>query len=222
MNRLDDPVIIEPDDPAIASVIWMHGLGTDGHDMEALVEALALHHDLPIRFVLPHAPLRAVTINNGEEMRAWYDFIPHAEHSGTEDLMTSSKHIEQLLNQQIEAGIPSERILLAGFSQGGVLALYTGVRFPQRLAGIMAISAYLHDVVSTEAQAHDANLAIPIMLAHGTMDPMISVMRAATSRENLVRLGYDVSWHDYAIGHEVCMEEIQDIAAFLYRLFGSK
>lgn len=225
MNTLaehPEHIVIEPNDTADACVIMMHGLGTDGHDMNALVDELDLHHDMAIRFILPHAPMRQVTINNGEEMRAWFDFIPHSEQSGTSDLEDSSLKIASLMEEQIRSGLPSERILLAGFSQGGVLALHTGLRFQRRLAGVLAMSAYLHDVVATELELNDANLAIPVMMAHGTQDPMIPIMRAATSRENLIRLGYDVRWHDYPMGHQVCIEELQDIAAFFYECFGNK
>jgi len=219
-TSMPPPISIEPVIQPEACVILMHGLGTDGHDMEGLVQALEMPESAAIRFVLPHAPLRPVTINGGQEMRAWFDFIPHDEQSGTQDLMTASQAIETIIHEQMHTGIPSEKILLAGFSQGGVLALYTGLRFPHRLAGILSLSAYLHDFTATEAERHDANLALPIMLAHGTMDPMVPVMRGATTRENLIRLGYDVRWFDYPIGHQVCTEELQDIVAFLRATLG--
>lgn len=221
MSKLIEHITIEPSAPARASVIWLHGLGADGHDLEPLIHELSLPENPAIRFILPHAPIRPVTINGGAEMRAWYDFIPHSEHSGTEDIKASSVQIQALLEQEINLGIPSEHILLAGFSQGGVVALYTGLRYAHRLAGILAISTYLHDVGNTEKEREDANLALPIMMAHGTMDPLIPIMRAATSRENLIRLGYDVRWFDYPIGHQVCAEEIREISAFLQETLGS-
>ncbi|MGB1686655.1 MAG: alpha/beta hydrolase [Pseudomonadales bacterium] len=205
---------IEPATDARATVIWLHGLGADGHDFEPIVPELQLPADAGVRFIFPHAPVRPITINDGAEMRAWYDFIPHSETAGTDDIEESAAQVKQFIEREIERGIPSHQILLAGFSQGGVIALHTGTRFDKRLAGILAISTYLHDFAGTQTEMHDANLAIPIMLAHGTQDPMIPIMRAATSRENLARLGYDVRWYDYPMGHQVCMEEINEISAF--------
>lgn len=214
MSELLEHIEIEPDQEACASVIWLHGLGADGHDFEPIVPALKLPDALPIRFIFPHAPVRPVTINGGQEMRAWYDFVPHSEHSGNDDIAESARAIEALLDREQDRGIPSQKIVLAGFSQGGVIALYTGLRYKHRLAGIVALSTYLHDYAATERERCDENLAIPILMAHGTNDPMIPVMRAATSRENLVRLGYDVRWLDYPMGHEVCLEEVEEISAF--------
>ena len=168
-----------------------------------------------MRFIFPHAPEREITINNGMEMRAWYDFVPHSETSGSDDIATSSQLVREFIDNEIERGIPPHKILLAGFSQGGVMALYTGLRLPFRIAGIVALSTYLHDFSATEAEMDDANLALPILMAHGTYDPMIPIMRAATSRENLIRLGYDVRWFDYPMEHAVCMEEIEEIARFM-------
>lgn len=197
-----------------ASVIWLHGLGADGHDFEPVVPALKLPEDHGIKFIFPHAPVRPVSINDGEEMRAWYDFVPHSE-SGSDDIVESNDHVRAFVDHELSLGIPSERIILAGFSQGGVMSLYTGLRFPQRLAGIIALSTYLHDASATEAERHDANLALPIFMAHGTQDPMIPIMQAATSRENLIRMGYDVRWIDYPMGHQVCIEEVEEISTFM-------
>ncbi len=218
MDDLLEHIEIEPETSARSTVIWLHGLGADGHDFEAIVPELHLPEDSTIRFIFPHAPIRSVTINNGEEMRAWYDFIPHSETAGTDDILTSASQIGQFIEREIDRGIPSEQILLAGFSQGGVIALHTATRFPERLAGILAISTYLHDFRGTETEMTDANLAIPVMMAHGTGDPMIPIMRAATSRENLTRLGYDVRWFDYPMGHQVCLEEVEEIARFFAEL----
>lgn len=217
-NRLDH-IELEPPQTATATVIWLHGLGADGHDFEPIVPELHLPNDHSIRFIFPHAPIRPVTINNGEEMRAWYDFAPHSEHAGSDDIAESAKQIEAFIQYEIERGIPAQRILLAGFSQGGVIALHTALRHPERLCGVLALSTYLHDFSGTEAERHDANLAIPIMMVHGTMDPIIPIMRAATSRENLIRLGYDVRWFDYPMGHQVCLEEVEEIARFFAEVF---
>ena len=213
--ELLEHIEINPSVEARSTVIWLHGLGADGHDFEPIVPELNLPEGSSIRFIFPHAPVRSVTINDGAEMRAWYDFMPHSETAGTEDIAESTGQLEQFIKREVERGISSQNILLAGFSQGGVIALNTGTRFNKRLAGILALSTYLHDFAGTQAEMNDANLAIPIMMAHGTQDPMIPIMRAATSRENLIRLGYDVRWFDYPIGHHVCLEEIQEIAAFL-------
>lgn len=205
---------IEPAGEATASVIWLHGLGADGHDFEPVVPELQLPADHGIRFIFPHAPIRPITINGGVEMRAWYDFVPHSESESYGDIDASAAEIRKFIDNEIERGIPTERIVLAGFSQGGVIALHTGLRLPKRLAGIVALSTYLYDADKTGDERHDANLAIPILMVHGTYDPMIPVMRAATSRENLIRLGYDVRWQTYPMEHQVCLEEIEEISAF--------
>ena len=212
--ELLEHIEINPTEEAQSTIIWLHGMGADGHDFEGIVPELNLPEDSTIRFVFPHAPFRSMTINDGTEMRAWYDFTPHSETSGATDIEKSTRQLEQFIEREIDRGISSENILLAGFSQGGVIALNTGTRFNKRLAGILAISTYLHDFKATQAEINDANLAIPIMMAHGTQDAMIPIMRAATSRENLIRLGYDVRWFDYPMGHHVCLEEIKEIAAF--------
>ena len=218
MAELLDHVELESDQTATASIIWLHGLGADGHDFEAIVPELKLPSSMQIRFLFPHAPVRPISINNGEEMRAWFDFIPHSETSGSEEITISASQIGVFIEREMERGIDSERILLAGFSQGGVIALQTALRYPQRLAGVLALSTFLFDYTSTENEQTDANLAIPIMMAHGTMDPMIPIMRAATSRENLIRLGYDVRWYDYPMGHQVCVPEIEEISRFFQEL----
>jgi len=218
MTDLLDHIELEPDSPAIASVIWLHGLGADGHDFEPIVPELKLPDSLPIRFIFPHAPIRPVTINGGEEMRAWYDFVPHSETAGADDIADSTAQVNAFVAREMERGISSSKIVLAGFSQGGVIALQAALRFEHRLAGVLALSTYLNDYSATEAQRTDANLAIPIMMAHGTQDPMIPIMRAATSRENLIRLGYDVRWFDYPMGHQVCLEEIEEVSRFFQEI----
>ena len=220
MNGLLDHIEIEPDAEANACVILLHGLGADGHDFEPVIDEIHLPGSLNVRFILPHAPERAITINDGAEMRAWYDFIPHSEYSGNDDIIESATEVRRFIHREIERGIPASRIVLAGFSQGGVVALQTGLRFEERIAGIVALSTYLHDVASVEEERTDANLAIPIMLAHGTHDGLVPIMRAATARENLTRLGYDVRWFDYPMEHQVCLEEVEEIAQFLTETLG--
>jgi phospholipase/carboxylesterase len=214
MHKLLEHIEIEPTTPAAATVIWLHGLGADGHDFEPIVPELHLPASMAIRFIFPHALSRSVSINNGAEMRAWYDFVPHAESGANDDINASAAQIGDFITRELERGIPSEKILLAGFSQGGVIALHTALRFPQRLAGVVALSTYLHDYSRTEQERTDANLGIPIFMVHGTQDPMIPIMQAATSRENLKRLGYDVRWRDYPMGHQVCLEEVEEISHF--------
>jgi phospholipase/carboxylesterase len=200
-----------------AAVIWLHGLGADGSDFEAIVPELRLPTDLALRFVFPHAPERAVTINSGMQMRAWYDVDPSSPLSGGDEIRESAQAVAQLLDEQRDQGIACDRIILAGFSQGGVVALHLGLRHPQRLAGIMGLSTYLHDPERLTEELDLANIDTPILLAHGLMDPMIPITRAITSREALIALNYRVEWHEYSMGHQVCMEEIQDISSWLTR-----
>lgn len=198
-----------------AAVIWLHGLGADGHDFEPIVPELELPAAPAVRFVFPHAPIRAVTINGGAKMRAWYDIDPRAPLAGDEDIRSSAASIEALIDEQVARGIPTKRIVLAGFSQGGVIALQLGLRYREPLAGIMALSTYLHDPEHVVDRISLDNAGIPIFMAHGLMDPMIPITRAITSRETLRALDYPIEWHEYAMGHSVCLEEIKDISRWL-------
>jgi phospholipase/carboxylesterase len=198
-----------------AAVIWLHGLGADGHDFEPIVPELELPATPAVRFVFPHAPIRAVTINGGAKMRAWYDIDPRAPLAGDEDIRSSAASIEELIDEQVARGIPTKRIVLAGFSQGGVIALQLGLRYREPLAGIMALSTYLHDPEHVVDRISLDNAGIPIFMAHGLMDPMIPITRAITSRETLRALDYPIEWHEYAMGHSVCLEEIKDISRWL-------
>lgn len=203
---------------AAGTVIWLHGLGADGHDFEPVAAMLSLAN--PVRFVFPHAPTRAVTINAGMEMRAWYDVDPRAPLSGTADIETSASQVEELVKAEEARGIPRDRVVLAGFSQGGVIALHLGLRSTDRFAGIMALSTYVHDHEHVGEEVSFASIDVPIFMAHGQMDPMIPIARAITSRESLASLGYDVDWRVYGMGHQVCPEEIADISAWLNARFG--
>ena len=203
---------------AAGTVIWLHGLGADGHDFEPVAAMLDLA--TPVRFVFPHAPTRAVTINGGMEMRAWYDVDPRAPLSGTADIVTSAGQVEELVKAEEARGTPRDRVVLAGFSQGGVIALHLGLRSPDRFAGIMALSTYVHDHEHVGEEVSFASIDVPILMAHGQMDPMIPIARAITSRETLTSLGYDVDWRAYGMGHQVCPEEIADISAWLDARFG--
>jgi phospholipase/carboxylesterase len=211
-------VVIEPVPPARASVIWLHGLGADGHDFESLIPHLGLPPAAGIRFIFPHAPHRPVTINGGMRMRAWYDISgavpPREDDAG---IRASEQAVRSLIEREITAGIAPERILLAGFSQGGAIALHTGLRYPRRLAGILALSTYLPLADTLARETDPANRQLPILMAHGTEDGIIPLPRALQSRDLLTRLGYAVEWHSYPMGHSVCTEEIADIAAWLLR-----
>jgi phospholipase/carboxylesterase len=200
-----------------ASIIWMHGLGADGHDFVDIVPQLSLPARPGVRFVFPHAPMRPVTINGGYVMRAWYDI---REDGGTrrEDpagVRASQKSIEALLEREKARGVPARSIVLAGFSQGGAMALHTALRYGERLAGIMALSCSLPLADTLGAEASPANRDVPIFMAHGTHDPMIPMARAMRAREVLSGLGYRLEWHEYAMPHSVCLEEVRDISAWL-------
>ncbi|HEV8551980.1 MAG TPA: alpha/beta hydrolase [Casimicrobiaceae bacterium] len=203
-----------------ASVIWLHGLGADGNDFVPIVPELRLPESLRVRFVFPHAPVLAVTINNGMRMRAWYD-ISAADLTNRADLAgvrQSQAQLETLIERENARGMPCDCIVLAGFSQGGAIALYTGLRHAERLAGIMALSTYLiaPDKLATEASA--ANRGVPIFMAHGIADPVVRFQWAEASKRMLEAAGYAVEWHTYRMEHSVCLEEIQAIGAWLTKV----
>ena len=204
---------LQPDGDCAATVIWLHGLGADGHDFEPIVPMLDL--GVAVRFVFPHAPVRPVTINGGMEMRAWYDIDPRQPLAGTADIRASADAVEDLVRDEEARGVPRSRIALAGFSQGGVIALHLALRSEARFAGVMALSTYVHDHEHLADEISFASIDTPVFMAHGQMDPMIPIARAITSREALTGLGYDVEWHEYGMGHEVCPQEIADIATWL-------
>ena len=215
-----DCITLEPNSPATACVIWMHGLGADGNDFVPIVPELNLPTGHGVRFVFPNAPTMPVTINGGYVMRAWYDIVSaeldkRADEGG---VRSSQALIEELIADQRSKGIAADRILLAGFSQGGVIALQTGLRHPDKLAGIMALSTYLACADSLGVEASAANRQIPLFMVHGSMDPVIPVALAKLSKARLETHGYKVEWHEYGMPHSVCAEEIDDIAAFLKRV----
>ncbi|HYT46798.1 MAG TPA: dienelactone hydrolase family protein [Burkholderiales bacterium] len=209
-----EAIEIETGPKPAAAVIWLHGLGADGHDFEPVVPELRLPK--PVRFVFPHAPVRPVTINQGMRMRAWYDIFQFG--GGPEDekgIRESQGLIEALIKQQ---PVPARAIVLAGFSQGGAIVLQTALRCPERLAGVIALSSYLPLAGKLQAEKSPANQDLPVFMAHGQHDDLIPLSRAQKSRELLVDAGYKVEWHDYPMPHSVCGEEIADIASFLVRL----
>ena len=199
-------------------MIWLHGLGADGHDFEPIVPELGLR--FPVRFVFPHAPVRAVTINGGMAMRAWYDifsFDRHAEEDAA-GIRASAAAVTELVDREIARGVASERIVLAGFSQGGAIALHAGLREPRPLAGVLALSTYLPLATTLASERSAANARIPIFMAHGTDDPVLPFAMAEASRRALESLGYAVDWHAYPMAHSVCLEEIGAIGAWLAAL----
>ena len=209
-----DAVEIETGSPPQGAVLWLHGLGADGHDFEPIVPELRLRK--PVRFVFPHAPIQAVTINGGMQMRAWYDIFQFG--GGLEDekgIRASQKLLEKLIEAQ---PVPPEKVILAGFSQGGAIALQTALRYPKRLAGVMALSTYLPIAATLASERSEANAQIPIFMAHGQHDDIIPIQRAQQSKDFLEKLGYRAEWHQYPMPHSVCGEEVRDISAWLSKL----
>jgi len=204
------------------SVIWLHGLGASGDDFVPIVRELDLAGLPDIRFIFPHAPTMPVTINNGYVMRAWYDIIG-ADLSRREDekgLRTSQALVEQLIAQEKARGVASDRIVLAGFSQGCAMTIQTGLRHPEKLAGLLCLSGYVPLHTTIAAERHAANQATPIFMAHGRGDQVIPIIRAEQSRDLLRSLGYQVEWHEYMMPHSVCQEEVDDISAWFRRVLG--
>lgn len=203
------------------SVIWLHGLGADGHDFEGIVPELRLQAQAHIHFIFPNAPIQPVTINHGMAMRSWYDIMEASldRKVDAEGIYQSAQAIEGLIGQEIAKGIPADHILLAGFSQGGVIALHAGLRYPQKLAGIVALSAYLPTVEQLKSEGHAANYSTPIFMAHGILDNVVAIEIAKAAYDALDALQYHVKWHDYLMEHSVCIEEIQHIAAFINARF---
>jgi phospholipase/carboxylesterase len=219
MASLPEAIETETRTDPDAAVIWLHGLGADGADFEPIVPALELPARLAVRFVFPHAPVRAVTINMGMRMRAWYDVYQLG--GGAEDeagIRASQRLLEGLIERERARGIAARRIVLAGFSQGGAIALQTGLRHVERLAGIMALSTWLPLAGTLAAERHAANADVPVFMAHGAMDEMIVLERAERSRDRLRELGYAPEWHEYPMGHAVCPEEVSAIGAWLKRV----
>lgn len=204
-----------------ASVIWLHGLGADGYDFEPVVQQLLQTSNLPnVRFILPHAPDMPVTRNNGYIMPAWYDVygITPVSKEDEAGIKASQGYINTLIQQEIARGIPSERIVIAGFSQGGAIALYTALRYPQKLGGVLALSTYLPLHKKLSSEAHIANSKTPIFMAHGIFDEIITLEMSKTSRNLLQNCQYIVNWHEYRMAHSVCAEEIVDIQTFLQQV----
>ena len=209
-------VEIETGTPAELSVIWLHGLGADGHDFEPIVPVLDLDQQ-KVRFLFPHAPVRPVTINAGMQMRAWYDVkgLALSEKQDEAGIRDSAAHVTAFIQRENERGISTERIILAGFSQGGAVALHSGLRYPERLAGILALSTYLPLADSLDAEADPATRETPIFQAHGTEDPMVPIALGRNTHEFLVQRGYQASWKTYPMPHAVHPDEITAVGAWI-------
>lgn len=211
--------------PPQGSVIWLHGLGADGHDFEPIVPELRLPPELSLRFIFPHAPVRPVTINNGMAMRAWYDILTFDRDGPSDDegVRASGQLVDQLIEKELARGIAADKIVVAGFSQGGAIALHAALRSRHKLAGLMALSAYLpishafeDEVVKAAASGHTE---LPIFMAHGSLDPVLPMALGRDSADLLLAHGYRVEWHAYPMAHSVCPEEIEDIRNWLLSVY---
>jgi phospholipase/carboxylesterase len=212
-----DAVEINPPAAPRACLIWLHGLGADGHDFETLIPELGLVNERAVRVVLPHAPYRPVTLNGGHVMRAWYDILAPDLLQGedSQGIRESEQQLRALIEHEVGNGIPAEHIVLAGFSQGGAIALQTGLRYPQRLAGILALSTYIPLAATLVVERAAENAAAPIMMAHGLHDPVVPLALAERSRDQLLELGYALDWRSYPMPHAVCADEIAAIRGWL-------
>jgi len=222
MSELLEHVQIETSDNPEVAVIWLHGLGADGHDFVPIVRELDLSGLPGIRFIFPHARTMPVTINNGYMMRAWYD-ITGAELVRREDeagLRASQQEVEAFIAREKARGIPASRIILAGFSQGCAMTIQTGLRHPETLAGMICLSGYVPLADKLPAERTEASLATPIFMAHGRHDNVVPFARAQQSRDVLVALGYQVEWHEYTMQHSVCLEEVQQLSAWFQKVLG--
>ena len=220
-SELLDCIEINPSGRPTTTIIWLHGLGADGHDFEAIVPELRLPESLSIRYVFPHAPERSITINAGLRMRGWFDILDLKHRADSVDMdqfLESEDMLRALINNELQSGMPSDRILLAGFSQGGAIALRTGLQYQKQLAGILAMSMHLPTIHNLAPDLSPENRKVPILMAHGQMDPVIPLAKAIETREELFRLGYAVDWHEYPIQHTVCADEIQEIRSWLLQI----
>ena len=212
---------IQPETVHKYSVIWLHGLGADGHDFEDIAPELHLNAEPNTHFIFPNAPLQPITVNGGMHMRAWYDVLEMSLERKVDiaGIYKSAKLLNQLIEQEMDKGIPSEHILLAGFSQGGVIALHAGLSFPHKLAGIIALSTYFPTLEQLKTEPSAANKATPIFMAHGILDAVVAIESGKTVFNALDALGYNIQWHDYLMAHSVCIEEIGHISTFINDIF---
>lgn len=214
-----ESIVVRPAGPERSVVIWLHGLGDSGHGFEGIAAELRLPEELGVRFVFPHAPVRPITINGGMSMRGWYDVrdMDLTREEDAEGIYQSEALLRDLIQREIDGGMPARRIVLAGFSQGGAVSLLTAVRSPERLAGVIALSTYLPLLDRVEAEGARSPTDLPIFAGHGAYDPIIPSAAGERSRDALERLGFPVEWKTYPMEHSVCLEEIRDVAAWLER-----
>lgn len=214
-------VEIKPQAEHRHSIIWLHGLGADGHDFESIVSELKLYSEPHIHFIFPDAPFRPITINGGMTMRAWFDILELSRNIRVDiaEVYASSQLIEQLIEDEIAQGIPPEQILLAGFSQGGAIALQVGLSYPRRLAGIVALSTFLPTLEQLKTELSAANQDIPVFIAHGILDSVVAVEFGKKTSDQLQAWGYPVEWCDFMMDHSVCKEEVERIAWFIEAIF---
>lgn len=218
MQTPDTVEVITGENPE-GSVIWLHGLGADGHDFEPIVPELKLTSGLTLRFVFPHAPVQAVTINGGMAMRSWYDIVSfdaegRADRAG---VLKSSALLDGLIAREIERGIPARKIVIAGFSQGGAVAIHTALQTDQNIAGLMALSTYM--ALPEDAATAVSRKDLPIFMAHGKFDPVLRMEWGRSSADRLIEAGYSVDWHEYPMAHAVCPQEIADISRWLSKVY---
>jgi phospholipase/carboxylesterase len=212
-----------PGQKSAAAVIWLHGIGADGYDFEPMVPQLRLPEMMAVRFVFPHAPKRDITLHGSIPSRAWFDILndkwPRTpENVNLDDIRQSADQVDALIRKEINSGIPSRRIVLAGFSQGGAIALHAGLRFPMPLAGIMALSTYLPTLDSLAPERSEVNLGVPVFMAHGSVDPTVPIADAFETKDGLEKLNYSVEWHEYHMVHSICVDEIEDIRSWLLNI----
>lgn len=221
MNKSLEKITISPITTAMGSVIWLHGLGADGYDFSDIIQQLNLPQNLHLRFIFPHAPLRPITINAQMRMRAWYDIysLEYLSHEDEIGITRTQKLIHELIEQEIAEGIPSKNIILAGFSQGGAISLYAGLRYSKLLGGILALSTYLPLADKFPEEASKANQDVPIFMAHGDTDPVLPFILGYQTFQYLKQLNYLIEWHDYPMGHQVSFEEIKTIGEWLTNRF---
>ena len=211
---------LDPGETPRATVVILHGLGADGTDFLPFADEIDVSPVGPVRYVFPRAPVRPVTANGGHRMRAWYDILAFGGSAGEDDagLRESFAAVHALLDREVARGVPASRIVLAGFSQGCAITLGAGLRYGRRLAGLVGMSGYLPLASTTATERHAANAATPVLLAHGTRDPVVAAARGQAAREAVAALGNPVQWHDYPMEHSVCMEEVQEVERFLRRV----
>lgn len=218
MQTPDTVEVITGENP-VGSIIWLHGLGADGHDFEPIVPELRLPVGVPLRFIFPHAPVQPVTINGGMAMRSWFDILSldSEGRADREGVLTSCAFLEELIAREIERGIEPDKIVIAGFSQGGAVAIHTVLQTEHNVAGLMALSTYM--ALPEDAESAVARKDLPIFMAHGSFDPVLRMDWGQASADKLIKYGYTVEWHEYPMAHAVCPEEIADISTWLSEIY---